>query len=243
MDKLLSLQGTMDHINNLKIARAIKQIHIHNTASPAHKDFTGNNHLQLQQGMRYYHVNKNGWQDIGQHLTLFPDGFFVTGRSFDEDPASIKGWNEGAVCIEMLGHFNVGKDPFKGPQAESAFRICGVLMKKFNLTIDGIKFHRENPLAGNTECPGTAIDKAWFLSEVAARYESMFPAKNPVNTGQTEEQWKLDGIRILHEAGILNDINYWSKHINDNAPVYLVTTLMSRIYMKLKEDANGSKQV
>ena len=31
--------------------------------------------------MKNLHFNQNGWQEIGQHFTIFPDGMIVTGRS------------------------------------------------------------------------------------------------------------------------------------------------------------------
>jgi hypothetical protein len=33
--------------------------------------------------MKECHVQQNGWADIGQHLSIFPDGTIVTGRSFE----------------------------------------------------------------------------------------------------------------------------------------------------------------
>ena len=35
----------------------------------------------FQEGMYHYHTVVNGWEDIGQHLTLFPDGSWLTGKA------------------------------------------------------------------------------------------------------------------------------------------------------------------
>lgn len=64
-----------------------RHIQIHHTWKPNHKGFNGKNHLQLQRNMKNYHINNNGWSDIGQHFTLMPDGKFVTGRPLSRTPA------------------------------------------------------------------------------------------------------------------------------------------------------------
>ncbi len=196
-DKLLNLNDTIAYVQSAEITRPTKQVHIHGTWSPSHKDFTGTNHLQLQANMRAYHVNTNKWRDIGQHLTLFPDGMFVTGRDLNEDPASIVGWNEGAICIEMLGDFS-GRDPFQGTQAESAFRIVAAIVKHHGLPWDAVKFHRDNSNAGNPTCPGTSIDKSWFIAESQARYKWMYPP-TPAETTETATYWKKKYESLLNQ--------------------------------------------
>ena len=52
---------------------SFKQLHLHHTWKPSHKNFNGQNHIKLQEGMKEYHLSL-GWKDIGQHLTLFQMG-------------------------------------------------------------------------------------------------------------------------------------------------------------------------
>jgi len=66
-------------IANIKVARTVLFLQQHHTWSPDYKLFTGDNHFELQKAMRDYHVNHNGWMDIGQHFTIFPDGAILTG--------------------------------------------------------------------------------------------------------------------------------------------------------------------
>jgi hypothetical protein len=136
-----------------------KELHVHHTWSPSHKDFNGANGLQLQEAMKNYHVNTNGWQDIGQHVTLLPDGLFVTGRVFAMTPASIAGYNTGAFACEMLGNFDTGHDSFAGKQKLSMLQLARYFYDRGRY----IRFHREN--APKT-CPGTSIDKNKFMQEV-----------------------------------------------------------------------------
>lgn len=133
---------------------------IHHTWRPNHSNFNGKNHLALQQGMYDYHVHVRGWADIGQHVTLMPDGLFVTGRSFSKAPAGISGYNTGSFMVEMLGDFDNGQDKLEGNQLEAMLKLQHYLTSEAGATI---MFHREH--APKT-CPGTGLDKEWFCKAV-----------------------------------------------------------------------------
>jgi len=133
---------------------------IHHTWRPNHSNFNGKNHLALQQGMYDYHVHVRGWNDIGQHVTLMPDGLFVTGRSFGSSPAGISGYNTGSFMVEMLGDFDKGKDKLEGAQLEAMLKLQHYLTTQAGAKI---MFHREH--APKT-CPGTGLDKDWFCEAV-----------------------------------------------------------------------------
>ena len=150
---------------------SFKQLHIHHTWKPTHRDFNGKNHLALQQSMRNYHVNTRGWKDIGHHLALMPDGKWVTGRPFNLTPASISGWNTGALAVEMVGNFDKlgtgsfnssGYDKLVGAQLESVLQLIKYYGDRFGYS--GVKFHREGPGVTKT-CPGTSLDKAKMIAE------------------------------------------------------------------------------
>ena len=133
--KRIELNDFKNYIDSLKVTRKIKLIQMHHTYSPSYKDFTGNNHLALQRGMRNHHVNTNGWADIGQHFTIFPDGTVVTGRDLDASPAGIYGANTGAICIECLGNFNIGGDVMTEEQKGAIVAVTKILLDKFGLNV------------------------------------------------------------------------------------------------------------
>ena len=137
-----------------------KEFHIHHTWKPSHKDFNGNNHLQLQRSMRNYHVNTNGWSDIAQHISIMPDGKIVTGRSFGKAPASMTGYNTGAFMVENIGNFDIGNDSLYGKQKETLLKLTKYFIDR--LGENKIIFHRER--SGKT-CPGTGINKRILLDE------------------------------------------------------------------------------
>lgn len=151
-----------------------KQLHVHHTWKPAHSSFKGNNHVAMQQSMKDFHTKSNGWSDIGQHLTLFPDGAWLTGRPFNISPASISGWNTGALAVEMIGNFDIpgtsvkndlGYDLLQGRQKEEILKLIKYFLDKYGES--SIKFHREGPGAGKT-CPGTSLDKNKLIQEAKA---------------------------------------------------------------------------
>jgi len=177
-DKIFTTAELIEYCKSFAWTRAIKQLHIHHTWKPEKKDYNGSNGQTLQDGMRAYHKSL-GWSDIGQSLTLLPDGKWILGRDFNRDPASILGWNEGAIAIEMIGNFDVGHDLLLHDQAEALLDFSAFFLVLKSLNEGNLKFHRDNPEAGKT-CPGTSINKDWYLSEVGGRIIKYRPKPEPV---------------------------------------------------------------
>lgn len=153
-------------INSIRIARTVLVIQQHHTYSPYYSHFNGSNHFSLQLGMKNYHVNHNGWGDIGQHFTTFPDGSILSGRSLERSPACIAGQNSNSICIEHLGNFDIGKDNMTAAHRDCILRLTGILCKRFGLQVNSnsIVYHhwfdlstgqRNNGTRNNKSCPGT----------------------------------------------------------------------------------------
>lgn len=198
MFEIITIDELLRRLNN----HNHKELHVHHTWRPSHKDFTGDNGVQLQENMKRYHVNTNGWSDIGQHVTLLLDGRFVTGRPFDKAPASITGFNTGAFCMEMLGDFDIGKDKFEGKQKESALKLTKYFLDKKR----NIRFHNEG--AAKT-CPGSSINKATFIAEAKAiGAKQATPA--PVAKNATTKTLRLGdkGEEVIELQLLLNKYSY-----------------------------------
>jgi len=133
-----------------------KMFQIHHTWKPEHSDFNGNNHMSLQDGMKDYHVDNNGWADIGQHITVFPDGVIVTGRDFNKDPVGISGHNKGAFMVEMIGNFDIGNDKLEDEQLKTVMLLTNYFIKRDIKIV----FHRDYSYKS---CPGSSIKKDTFL--------------------------------------------------------------------------------
>ncbi|MCX2574530.1 SH3 domain-containing protein [Pedobacter sandarakinus] len=162
----LSINEFENWLSELRIARTVLYLQQHHTWSPSYIQFKGSNHFEMQKSMRDYHVSENGWADIGQHFTTFPDGSIVTGRSLEKSPACILGFNSNAICMEHVGNFDKGKDTMTPQHRETIISITAALCKKFAIPVntDKIVYHhwfdlstgaRNNGTKNNKTCPGT----------------------------------------------------------------------------------------
>lgn len=224
------------YITSLNVSRGIKLVQLHHTYVPGYKQFTGKNHIQLQTGMRNYHINTNGWSDIAQHFTIFPDGAIVTGRSMEMIPAGIKGANAGAICIECVGNFDAGGDVMRKEQKDAIVRVVKILMDKFSLQPEtAVVYHGWWTAAGKKlgdytrgksakTCPGTnffggntrkAFEENFlpFLVGSGKRTKKMLETANDITWELNHAYFPIDDTerfkQILDEAKINNSPLYW----------------------------------
>ena len=162
----MSLDEFQTYLSQTKIARTVLTVQQHHTYIPSYLHFTGNNHFELQRGMKNTHINQNGWTDIGQHFTIFPDGAILSGRSLEKPPACVYGNNANAICIENLGYFDKGHDAMTELQKEAIVKTTALLCEKFSFkpNTNKIVYHhwfdlvtgkRNNGAGNNKSCPGT----------------------------------------------------------------------------------------
>ena len=115
-------------------------LQVHHTWMPDYSCFYKANgkhedELTRQYNTQQYHKKTNGWGDIAQHFTIFPNGAIVTGRKLSNTTAiGIKGWNSNKICIEIYGNFDKGKDVMTKEQKEAVITVYGELCKKFKIT-------------------------------------------------------------------------------------------------------------
>ncbi len=197
-------------IEQQSVARTILYIQEHHTWSPNYVHFKGDNHFELQKGMQDFHKVVNGWQDIGQQFTIFPDGMIVTGRSLEISPACIFGFNANAICIENVGNFDADGDKMRPEHRDAIVRVTGALCKRFNVPVNSnrIVYHhwfdlrtgaRTNGSGSTKTCPGTTffggntVDAAEknFLPLVEQAVEGIFgqPPKGLMKYGYVTTDW------------------------------------------------------
>ena len=162
----MTIQEFSAWIKSTHVARTITTIQQHHTYIPSYVNFTGANHFEMQQGMKNHHINSNGWSDIGQQFTTFPDGSIMTGRSLEKSPACIYGQNANAICIEHIGNFDLSGDIMTPEHRDSIIQMTAILCTRFNLAVNTNKivYHhwfnletgaRNNGTGKNKSCPGT----------------------------------------------------------------------------------------
>ena len=163
---LFTVEEFAHWLTSTQFSRAIARIQNHHTWKPEYSDFNGSNHFARLEAMRDFHVNHNGWADIAQNLTTFPDGTVAVSRSFEKTPACIKGANSGAICIENLGNFDDGRDEMTAAHKDCIVRVNALLCRRFKLTpnTETIVYHhwydlesgeRNDGTHNNKSCPGT----------------------------------------------------------------------------------------
>jgi len=125
---------------------------IHHTVSPTPDSMTVAQRLRAIQA---YHVNTNGWCDVGYHFLVGSDGRVYQGRSSEERVgAHASGANTNNVGISYIGTFSTIAAPAN--MIEAGGDIVKWLSDTFAIPLnrDRVRGHRE---WGSTECPGNAL--------------------------------------------------------------------------------------
>ncbi|OPJ62746.1 peptidoglycan recognition protein family protein [Clostridium oryzae] len=205
------------------------ELHIHHTYKPNKSNFDGTNGIFLQKAIKYYHTHTKGWDDIGQHVTLLPDGRFVTGRDFGKTPVSISMYNKDAFSCEILGNFDVGKEELQGAQEESVIELARYFYNKGCY----IRFHKENC---HKTCPGSSISKEKFMRQVRTPKEKVdnileYKDKPILKEGSENEYVKL----------LQNRLNYFGFNAGETDGIFGEKTLdaVKRFQKSRKLKVNG----
>jgi hypothetical protein len=112
-----------------------------------------------------FHVNTNGWSDIGYNLLVAPDGTVYEGRGTAAQGAHFCGANAGTLGVCMLGNF---VDQAPATTAMSALTTLGYFLScEFDIDVNSTAAHQPSGktltgLAGHrdgcsTACPGEQL--------------------------------------------------------------------------------------
>ena len=213
--KLFTKDEFKEYIQNLKVTRKITTVQLHHTYMPDYSSFNGSNHTGLQTNMKKYHMNTNGWSDIGQNFTIFPDGKIMTGRDINTAPAGIYGANAKGICIECLGNFD--KEEMTAAQKDAVISAVSTLLERFSLDAQsGVTYHAwwtaDGKYLGDyikgksaKTCPGTKFfggntRKAFETNLLPKLKEEILMAK----FNDTVGHWAEKTIDELAEMGIVH---------------------------------------
>ncbi|HEY5808934.1 MAG TPA: caspase family protein [Povalibacter sp.] len=156
-------------LDKFDFQRRINAVHMHHTWRPDHSNYDPTNGHRTIVGMFLSHTQKNGWQDIAQHITIAPDGSIWLGRNWNAPPASAAGHNGsaqiGPFMFETIGNFDTGHDALQGEQLRTVIEVIARVQKRFNLPPETLRFH--NSMSTKT-CPGTGVSYDGIVSMVRA---------------------------------------------------------------------------
>ena len=170
----LKLDQFAELIQQFPWKRTVNDVHVHHTWRPNHADFYSRPPIQTIEGMFRYHTTHAGFSDIAQHVTIDPDGDIWTGRNFNDPPASAKGFNGnttiGPFMFEMIGDFDRDRDPWKGPQRDTAIEVIALIQKLWKLPPEAFRFHND---MSSKSCPGSSLVKQEILDLVRAAHQRL----------------------------------------------------------------------
>lgn len=126
--------------------RKVDLIVVHCTASPDYLDIGAKE-------IKRWHVEDNGWSDIGYHYIVRRNGEIEKGR-----PDSIAGAHARGVNSNSIGICWVGINGPSGEQEKSMVGLVNWLRGKYNIEIDNVKGHREAVVTSKT-CPNLNMDR------------------------------------------------------------------------------------
>lgn len=125
--------------------RPINEIIIHCTGTVPSNSTT-------VEAVRNYHVNHNGWKDIGYHYLIYLDGSIHQGRPIDQSGAHTKNHNSTTIGVCYVGGLDANKKPkdTRTPQQVEALHKLVEALKVCFPTIKKVSGHY---MYDNKACP------------------------------------------------------------------------------------------
>ena len=181
------------------VTRTISRLQVHHMDLPNYstwektdKKVFSEPHFGRTQSLNDYGKKTWNYSDghgkyIAQHFNVFPDGKITTGRHLNSTPIGIRGWNTNAICVEIYGDFDKGKDVMTKAQKKAVIALYGELCKRFKIkpststirphcwfTAGGTYLGTYNPYKSAKTCPGSNFwgkgcskdGFAWFIQDV-----------------------------------------------------------------------------
>ncbi len=146
----------MIHHGDMPVREAI----LHTSATPF-AWAEGKTNAAMLAEIRRWHVEDNGWRDIGYHRVVMPDGAVMIGRSIYEPGAHVAGRNTGTIGICMVGPGSpIGKpeDHYTDAQLAAVRAYLAELAKLTELRV--VSGHNDHAAR---ECPGFRVRSADWL--------------------------------------------------------------------------------
>ena len=107
--------------------------------------------------IRDWHVNGNGWRDIGYHLVIKRNGDVEKGRDINDSGAHAAGYNSKSIGLCLVGGMaedNSAEDNFTAQQWTSLLAT----VKELEVDYPSAKVIRHNEIS-EKECPSFDVQK------------------------------------------------------------------------------------
>lgn len=140
--------------------RSLTSIIVHCSATP-HGWRAGQPLSDIVEEIRRWHVEGNGWRDIGYHFIIGYDGEVEEGRPLDETGAHTYGHNYGSVGICLIGPGDTIDNPqkhFTTAQLNALEDLILALQSDYK-SITSVTGH--NDYTSAKTCPGFKVGPWW----------------------------------------------------------------------------------
>lgn len=130
-----------------------------------HHSLTKDGNVSDYEGIRRYHIQEKGWNDIGYHFIIELDnGKIATkkGRDSNKIGAHCVGKND-YIGICLVGNYDKGKEIVSPEKMQALVKLVITMLKKYKLTIASI--HKHSEYASKT-CPGSGFPWEEFIKKV-----------------------------------------------------------------------------
>ena len=130
--------------------RELNRIILHCTATPSWREVSVDE-------IRRWHVEGNGWSDIGYHYVILLDGTIARGRPLDVAGAHVKGHNKDSVGVVYVGGTDVTGQPQDTLNSNQLFSLYKVVTSLRNL-FGPLTLHGHNEFS-NKACPSFIVSE------------------------------------------------------------------------------------
>jgi len=120
--------------------------------------------------IKRWHVQDNGWSDIGYHYVIDRSGRVAPGRSLDQAGAHTLGHNAESIGVCLIGgHGSSANDAFDANYTSEQDQALRVLINELKVRFPGIvKVSGHNDYTKAKACPGFQVSR-WLASRSPAR--------------------------------------------------------------------------
>lgn len=168
--------------------RRINEIFIHCTATKPNW-MEGHTADQKAAEIRRWHVEGNGWSDIGYHFVIDRNGDTVKGRPIEKSGAHVRGHNKHSIGISLVGGWgSSADDKFKENFTDAQEKALDKLLHDLTTQFPHAKIRGHNEVA-NKACPGF-----WVKEYLDGKPSPTRSKEENVQEGSSSNTANLSGI-------------------------------------------------
>lgn len=168
-------KGWISNLLHKPKKRKVTMVIVHHTYKPDLAMWKANPKTDLEKGAYFWKVidrfhRSKGWNGIGYHGLITPDGLIWLGRDINEVGAHTQGKNGTSIGLCLLGNFDI-EYPTSEQWATLKWALAATIYA-YKLTVNDIHFHRE---FANKSCPGYHIQLTTLREAVERTLKDAIP--------------------------------------------------------------------